>query len=121
MKIRLVLVAIFGAIVTFLAAYLLPNIFEYQQLERNLTEIAQADATINKQRIMGFQKNGWTFDSTVCPYETASFNVHEVFGYRSNFTETINSETLNAVVLINTDSAKAIFVFDRSLVDFCSE
>lgn len=121
MKIRLILVALFGAIATILSIFLAPNFFEYEELKQEITELAQLDASINKQHIEGFQKDGWKFDSIVCPYQTASFTVHEVFGYRSDFTKTINSEALNAVALVNTDGAKAIFILDRSLVDFCGE
>ncbi|MEY4322007.1 MAG: hypothetical protein RL167_735 [Actinomycetota bacterium] len=104
-----------------LATFFLPNFIENQGLKQELTAIAQADAPNSKQRIEGFQKDGWKFDSIVCPYQTARFTVHEVFGYRSDFTKTINSEALNAVVLLNTDDAKAIFMLDRSQVDFCGE
>ena len=116
-----ILAALIGAIATILSIFLAPNFFEYEELKQEITELAQADAPNSKQRIEGFQKDGWKFDSIVCPYQTARFTVHEVFGYRSNFTKTINSESLNAVVLLNTDDAKAIFVLDRSLVDFCGK
>lgn len=121
MKIRLALVALIGSIATLMVTFFLPNFIENQKLKLELTAIAQLDAPKTKQRIEGFQKDGWKFDSIVCPYQTASFTVHEVFGYRSDFTKTINSEALNAVALIKTDGAKAIFILDRSLVDFCGE